>query len=163
MPSIIKRGNTYKIMVSLGYGLDGRQIRKTTTFKPPENVTEGKGHKLAEAFAHDFEKQCAGITNLHENMRFVELSDWYFTQIAPNKLKETTLYSTKKLIDLYIMPHIGHLKLKDINTARLDELFNELNKNGAYRKTYSLADVNSIPSGTCKSMARLAGLNPATV
>lgn len=35
MPSISKRGDTYRIMVSLGYGLNGKQIRKTTTFTLP--------------------------------------------------------------------------------------------------------------------------------
>ena len=34
MPSITKRGNNYRIMVSLGYDLSGKQIRKTTTFTP---------------------------------------------------------------------------------------------------------------------------------
>lgn len=42
MPSIIKQGSSYKIMVSLGYGLNGWQIRKTTTFNPPESVIKGK-------------------------------------------------------------------------------------------------------------------------
>jgi hypothetical protein len=35
MPSIEKQGNTYRIMVSLGYNMEGKQIRKTTTFKTP--------------------------------------------------------------------------------------------------------------------------------
>ena len=42
MATITKRGSSFKITVSLGYGADGRQIRKTTTFKPPQNVTERK-------------------------------------------------------------------------------------------------------------------------
>lgn len=37
MPSIKKRGDTYRIMVSLGYGMDGKQIRKTTTYRPQGN------------------------------------------------------------------------------------------------------------------------------
>ena len=41
MPSVKKRGDTFRIMVSLGYDMKGRQIRKTTTFKAPENVTPG--------------------------------------------------------------------------------------------------------------------------
>lgn len=60
MPSIKKRGDTYRIMVSLGYGMDGKQIRKTTTYRPPADVTEGKAEKLATAFAYEFEKHCQG-------------------------------------------------------------------------------------------------------
>jgi integrase len=150
-------------MVSLGYGLDGKQIRKTTTFTPPEGVTPGKAEKLARAFAYEYEKKCQGVLNLNENMRFSELSDWYFDQIAPNKLKEATQYSTKKLIDLYVMPTIGHLKLKEISTARLDMMFNQLKDDGGLHKNYSLIKTDSIPQGTCKPTARLAKVSDATV
>lgn len=163
MASIIKRGNSFKIMVSLGYGLDGRQIRKTTTYTPPEEVTDGKAEKLAKAFAHEFEKKCQGATNLNENIRFAELVEWYFTQIAPNMLKEATLYSTKKMIDLYVMPTLGHLKLKDISTSRLDMMFNQLRESGGMHKNYALIDRSSIPNGTCKPTARLAEVSDATV
>lgn len=163
MASIIKRGNSFKIMVSCGYGLDGRQIRKTTTYKPPKGVTPGKAEKLAEAFAHEFEKKCQGATNLNENMRFAELAEWYFEQIAPNKLKEASLYSTKKLVDLYILPAIGHLKLKDISAARLDEIFNKLKESGSIRKNYVLIDASIFPRGTQKPTARKAGLHYSTL
>ena len=56
MPSVKRRGDTFRIMVSLGYGMDGKQIRKTTTYTPPEGVTPGKAEKLATAFAYEFEK-----------------------------------------------------------------------------------------------------------
>lgn len=42
MPSVNKRGDTYRIMVSQGYDIYGKQIRKTTSYTPPEGVTEGK-------------------------------------------------------------------------------------------------------------------------
>ena len=50
MPSISKRGNAFRIMVSLGYGMDGRQIRKTPTYMTPEGVKQGKAEKLVTAF-----------------------------------------------------------------------------------------------------------------
>ncbi len=50
MPSVKRRGDTFRIMVSLGYGMDGKQIRKTTTYTPPEGVTPGKAEKLATAY-----------------------------------------------------------------------------------------------------------------
>ena len=51
MPSVKKRGDTYRIMVSQGYDIYGKQIRKTTSYTPPEGVTEGKAEKLAMAYA----------------------------------------------------------------------------------------------------------------
>ncbi|MCL2212392.1 MAG: site-specific integrase [Oscillospiraceae bacterium] len=163
MPSVSKRGDTFRIMVSLGYGVDGRQIRKTTTFTPPSDVTSGKAEKLAIAFAHEYEKHCQGITNLHENMRLIQLVDWYFEEIAPHKLKESTLYGKRNLINAYIIPHIGHMKLKDINTARLDRLWNTLHKSGRMLKSYHLIDKSAIPMGSCKPTADKAGVSDETV
>ena len=36
---IIQRGETYRFTVYLGYDVTGKQIRKTTTFVPPEGLT----------------------------------------------------------------------------------------------------------------------------
>ena len=163
MPSVNKRGDTFRIMVSLGYNLKGRQIRKTTTFKPPEGVTPGKAEKLAMAFAHEFEKKCQGMANMNENIRFVELVDWYYKQIAPHKLKEATMYGNRKLIDLYVLPYIGHLKLKDVTTARIDELFNLLLKNGRTTETYRLKDSAYLPKGSWRPTSRKAGVTMPTL
>jgi len=163
MPSISKRGDTYRIMVSLGYGLDGKQIRKTTTFTPPEGVTEGKGEKLAKAYAYEFEKHCQGMTNLNENLRFSELQKWYYEEIAIHKLKPTTYAANRYLMDLYVMPHIGHLKIKDINTARIDRLFNEFHKNGRLLELYRLKDVATLGWGVRRPLSRRTGICMCTL
>ncbi|MDR1703525.1 MAG: tyrosine-type recombinase/integrase, partial [Clostridiales bacterium] len=158
MPSVTKRGDTYRIMVSLGYGMDGRQIRKTTTFTPPEGVTEGKARKLAEAYAHDYEKRCRGVTNLGENMKFHELAEWYYREIAPKVLKPRTIYHQGNLLDTHIMKTFGHLKLKDITTARIDEHLSYLSREGGVLKYYALIDKDLIPLGQRGPFARRAGI-----
>ena len=163
MPSVKRRGDTFRIMVSLGYGMDGRQIRKTTTYTPPEGVTPGKAEKLATAFAYEFEKQCRGMVNFNENIRFSELADWYYDQIAVHKLKPMTLYCNRKIIDTYVLPYIGNMKLKDINTARIDKLFNELYRDGRKRETYRLRSPELIPEGTRRPVSRKSGVNLNTV
>lgn len=163
MPSIKKRGDTYRIMVSLGYDMEGRQIRKTTTFTPPENVTPGKAEKLAVSYAHEFEKRCQGMVNMNENIRFSELCEWYYEQIAVHKLKPTTYYNNKKMMDLYVLPYLGNMKLKDINTARIDALFNELFRHGRKREMYQLRDPNLIPEGTRRPVSRSSKVNLNTV
>lgn len=163
MPSIKKRGDTYRIMVSLGYDMDGHQIRKTTTFTPPENVTPGKAEKLAVSYAHEFEKRCHGMVNMNENIRFSELCEWYYEQIAVHKLKPTTYYNNSKMMDLYVLPYIGNMKLKDINTARIDALLNELFHHGRKREMYQLRDPNLIPEGTRRPVSRSSKVNLNTV
>lgn len=39
MATIKKRGDTYKITVSCGYDLEGKQIRRHTTWKPEPDMT----------------------------------------------------------------------------------------------------------------------------
>jgi len=163
MPSIKKRGDTYRIMVSLGYGMDGKQIRKTTTYRPPADVTEGKAEKLATAFAYEFEKHCQGMTSLDENIRFKDLYDWYYEQIAPHKLKENTIYNNRRILELYVLPYIGHLKLKDINTARIDALFNKLHQCGATTERYILIDADILANGTRRPIFRKSGVTMETM
>ena len=163
MPSIQKRGDTYRIMVSLGYDMDGKQIRKTTTFTPPPDVTPGKGEKLAKAYAYDFEKHCQGMTNMNENLRFSELCDWYFNEIAVHKLKQSTYENNLLMINLYVLPYLGHLKLKDINTARIDALFNQLHRDGRTTETYKLKDTNTLGYGVRRPLSRKSGVNMNTL
>lgn len=163
MPSLTKRGNSYKIMVSLGYDASGKQVRKTTTFVPPPEVTEGKGRKLAETYAHEFERHCRGMTNLGENMKFHELATWYYEEIAPNVLKDITIYSQTQLLKAYILPEIGHLKLRDIGTGRLDEFVNKLRKSGGKLSGYALINTDVIPLGQRAPIARKAGISAGLV
>lgn len=163
MPSISRRGDTFRIMVSLGYGMDGRQIRKTTTFKAPPNVTPGKAEKLATAYAYEFEKRCQGMVNMNENIRFSELCDWYFDQIAVHKLKPMTFANNRLMIELYVLPYLGNIKLKDINTARIDALFNELFRHGRKREMFKLRDPDFIPEGTRRPVSRKSKVNLNTV
>jgi integrase len=143
--------------------MQGKQVRKTTTYTPPPDVTPGKAEKLAKAFAHDFEKRCQGITSLNENMRLSQLVEWYFSTIAPSVLKESTQYNKHQLLRLYVLPSVGNLKIKDITTARLDELWQSLTVSGRKQSSCVLKDKDAIPYGSCKPLARKCGLNPATV
>jgi len=163
LPSISKRGNSYRIAVSMGYGADGRQIRKTTTFTPPEGVTPGKAEKLALAYAYQYEQRCRGMTSMQENIRFSELLDWYNQQVAPNRLKENTQNENKKLLETYVLPCIGGMKLKDISTSTIDSLFAQLMKGGRKTELCRLRDPALIPPGSGEATARRAGLSPYTV
>ena len=65
MAQVIKQDNSrFRIVVSMGYTADGRQIRKTTTFKAPEGTTPKKAEKLALEFSVDFERKFVEMLNL---------------------------------------------------------------------------------------------------
>lgn len=130
---IIQRGRSYTFTVALGMDVNGKQIRKTTTFTPPEGISEKKADKLAKEEYLNFKNRCKGMANFNENMRFRELTEEYFKIYAPNNLKPITIYNYEKMVNYRFMGYFGNKKLKDINTAMLTDFFNnqtETDKNG---------------------------------
>ena len=120
MATITKRGDAFRIKVSLGYDENKKQIVKSTTFAPPKGTTPKKAQKLAEEYAFEFERHCKGYTQLNENMRFSELADWYFENYAPVELKEGTVYNYKSAYNNHIKPVLGNVRVKDIKmTAQI--------------------------------------------
>ncbi len=120
---IIQRGNTYRFTVYMGYDVNGKQIRKTTTFVPPTGLTQKKADKLAkEEYVH-FSNRCKGLYNLKENMRFSELVEEYFRLYAPHNLKPVTEYNYRQHIQYHFMDYFGNKKLKDITTASISHFF----------------------------------------
>ena len=63
MATITKRGNNFRIKVSLGYDMNRKQIIKSTTFTAPDGVTPKKAEKLAQQYAFEFEQHCKGFGN----------------------------------------------------------------------------------------------------
>ena len=73
MASIRKRGDTYTITAYMGYDEQGRQRKKTTTYRPPDGVTPGKAEKLAKQYAAVWEEKIQGYVALDENRTLSEL------------------------------------------------------------------------------------------
>ena len=137
MANITKRRNTFRIRVFVGYDMNGKQLVKSTTYTPPDGVTPKKAEKLAQEYAFEFERHCKGYSQLNENMRFSELADWYFTNYAPQELKESTIYTYKGQYKKHIAPVLGNMKLKDITTPKLMQIVQSYKLNPAtVRKIY---------------------------
>ena len=131
MANITKRGNTFRIRVFVGCDMNGKQLVKSTTYTPPDGVTPKKAEKLAQEYAFEFERHCKGYSQLNENMRFSELADWYFTNYAPQELKESTIYTYKGQYKNHIEPVLGNIKVKDINAPRLTQIMQSYDLNPA--------------------------------
>jgi integrase len=136
MASIRKRGDTYHITVSLGVDKNYKQVRKFTTFTPPHGLTEKQGKKAAQEYARTFELNCKGLTAYDENMTLVELCNWYFTNIAPNRTRERTIEGNQFRLNSYVLPKLGQKKLKELKPAMLAAHFTEIQKSGGYGVKY---------------------------
>lgn len=123
---IVQRGKNYTFTVALGRDVNGKQIRKTTTFTPPEGLTERKADKLAKEEYLIFKNRCKGLASFNENMRFSDLCEEYFRVYAPNRLKPVTAYNYKQAVAFHFEAYFGNKKLKDITPGMLTDFFCKL-------------------------------------
>jgi integrase len=143
-------------MVSMGYADDGRQIRKTTTYKPPKGTSPGKAAKHAGAAAHEFEARVKGLPTIDENQTLSSLCDWFFAVIAPNKIRERTIVNYKSVLNLHVLPTLGNIKLKDLTAARFDTLFAGLSKGGSAKESVKLREASPLPEWVKNKLVKTA-------
>lgn len=127
-PGIRRRGDTFTFTVSLGFDGNGKHIRKYRTYQPPKGLTEKQLKKAVEDAYDDFCDLVGNNLDFKENMYFSDLGELYFSQYAPNCLKEVTAYTYEGSYRKNIKPVFGNSRLKEITTARITEFLLELGK-----------------------------------
>lgn len=139
MASIRKRNNTYQITVSCGYDSLGRKITETTTFTPDLTKTEKQNQKALEKFIIEFEDKVKSGKYLDgEKLTFKDFTEIWFEDYANTHLEKATLLLYHHLLNVHIIPEIGHIKLSKVLPAHLNKLYNTLarerkdNKSGGY-------------------------------
>lgn len=163
MASIRKRGETYTITAYMGYDKAGKQIKKTTTYRPPEGVTAGKAEKLAKQYAATWEDKIRGYVSLDENRTFSELADWYYNTVAPSVLKPNILIAYRADINKHIIPQLGREKLKNITPAMLDSIFAEMLKSGNSERHFRLKDNSLFSKCTRKELSEKSGVSRSII
>jgi len=108
MASIRKRGNSYLLVVSMGYDLDGRRRKpQQKTVKPPEDLTPKAREKWLEEEAALFERQCKNTPlEVNRSITLAEYVEMWLREIAPDKLAKSTLVRDKQDIDRFL-PFLG--------------------------------------------------------
>ena len=133
MATIEKRGNSYRIVVSCGFDVNGKRIKRTMTWKPDRNYTEKQLQKALNKAAVEFEEKVInGETAVSGKLRLVDFIPQYFDNVK-NTLTETTFATYKRIISNFIIPSLGHLKLKDIKPLHIQKFVNTLST-GNYRQ-----------------------------
>lgn len=131
MPSITKNKNkngeviSYTIRVYRGRDRSGKHIPPyTTLWKPDKGMTERQIQKELQRQTVEFEKQC-------ENGGFnssIKLCDFcaQYLEITKNTLSPATYEFYERNINDCIIPALGHLKLKDIKPAHIQQYITQL-------------------------------------
>lgn len=127
MASITKRNNSYRVSVSNGRDASGKQIIETATFTPDPSKTEKQNQKALEKFAIEFEDKVKSGKYLDgEKLTFQEFTDIWFNDYANTHLEKATLQLYRHLLNVHIIPEIGHLKLSKVLPAHLNKLYKTL-------------------------------------
>lgn len=126
---VVQRGvYTYRFTVSVGFDGNGKNIRKTMTYKVPEGTAPTKAEKMVMAAYTDFARKCKDSRELDENMRFKELVEIYLREYAANELKPVTRDNYKSDLEVHMLPVFGNKKISEITTQSLTRYFTGLNK-----------------------------------
>lgn len=131
MANVEKRGNSYRITVSNGYDIKGKQIREKITFTPDSEMTEKQQKKALERFIFNFEEKVKNGKYLSgEKLTFKEFYDYWAKEYADKHLEKTTLQAYNAELNQKIIPAIGHLKIAKIKPTHLQSFYNNLLEDG---------------------------------
>ena len=167
MPTIEQRGDTYRITVSAGYDLQGKQIRKKMTWKPAPGMTKKQIEKELNRQAVMFEERAKRGLVLDGSIRFADFAEKWFKEYAEQQLKPQTLAHYRALIPR-INQSIGHIQLDKLQPLHLRAFYNELEKEGIRndKRCKSRVDLKAIrktkPIKKVK-LAEVTGLGTSTL
>lgn len=149
MASIKKKDNgSYLITVSLGRDSSDKQIFRRTTFYP-ESKSEKKITKEVEDFARDFERRVKnGEYFSGEKMSFREFAQRWDEEWAsnPENLTPSIREGYIEILEKRAYPHIGFMKISDIRPLHINEIYEEMKKEGKASGTIKRAHcvINSV-------------------
>lgn len=167
MASIIKRNNSYMFMVSCGYDIHGKQLRRTMTYTPEEGMTKKQIEKEVQRQAFLFEEKCRNGLASSGSMKLSDFIEMYFSAYAALNLKKKTIVGYRALVPV-IKESLGHLKIDKINPQQLNAFYLKQYQKGSrrdvkYRCKIDLKAVAKAQHLNAEKLAKMCGLGATTV
>lgn len=133
MATVQRRGDTYRITASAGYDTEGRQIRKSMTWRPAPGMTERQIAKELERQKVLFDEQVKG-GYYSGNIKFQDFTEQWFRDYAKDNLRTRTITEYRKLTKrLYTA--LGHIRLDKLKPRHLVEFYRQLAEPGQNKRT----------------------------
>lgn len=124
-----KNGIRFKIIAYDGYIIDKngkyKQKRIFKSYNPPKDMPIRQARRIAKQMDLDFNEQYSKNQVNGINMKLADLWHWYVQYYAPNYIRESTLRITSLIMNKYILPELGHIKLGNFTTNRITMFLNE--------------------------------------
>lgn len=128
MANVTKRGNSYRIRVSCGYDVNGKQVFQARSWRPPENMTDRQIKKELERQIVLFEEECK-TGRVTAAIKFQNFAEQWFDEYAVLNLRKTSLNRQRQLTKR-VYAALGHLRLDKITSRDIQKFVNDLAVNG---------------------------------
>lgn len=127
MAYIRKRGNSYLLVVSMGYDYRGNRIRPVQkTVHPPEGLTLKQAEKCLDEQAALFEMEVKHERQpIDRNITLARYIEIWLRDIGPKKLALATFTREKQDIES-ILPALGHFKLIELKAEILRDFYDRM-------------------------------------
>lgn len=127
MANVTKRGNTYRIRVSNGEDLNGKQIVESATFRPDPDKTDKQNQKALEQFIVDFERRVKSGKFLDgEKITLQDFWIRWYQEYAMIQLQPTTCEEYSFLYQVHIAPVLGNMRLATIQPVAINRLYTSM-------------------------------------
>lgn len=167
MATITKRGETYRIRAYCGYDARGKQVCRSTTWKPAPGMTPKQIEKELQRQAVLFEERCAG-QSVGGSVKFETFGKQWFEEYANPTLRPRTLDRLHQL-EGRTYAALGHIRLDKLTPRQIQTFINDLGKPGvSQRESHSRSKVDLSAllrerDMTQKQLAERAGVGRSTV
>jgi integrase len=125
MATITQRGDAYHIMVSCGYDVKNRQIRRCMNWRPEPGMTQKQIEKAVNEAAVLFENKVRQGQVLDGSITFAEFIDRWMTEYAEKQLAPKTYHRYVSFMQR-IIPALGHIRMDKLQPIHLIEFYNQL-------------------------------------
>ena len=164
-----KNGLSFKITVTQGRDLNGKQIRHYKTWTPTPGMTERQMQKAVQKAAMEFEQSIELGYQADNRQTFAEYAAYVLDlKLRTGKLKIRTYDRYQGLMER-INQGIGHMKLLDIRPQHLNRFYENLAEQGVRKGTgratakVDLVQILNDQKRSRQAVADLSGLSASTV
>lgn len=168
MASIIKRNGSYMFMVSCGYDVHGKQVRRTMTYTPEPGMTAKQIEKEVQRQAILFEEKCkTGQAAESGCMKLSEFIEMYFDSHAELNLKKKTIEGYRRMAAV-VDKGLGHIRIDRITPQQITLFYRKqlqkgMRRNVTYRCTIDLKQLVRERGYATETLAHHAGMAPSTL
>ena len=113
--SITQRGDKYRVCFDYGIDREGRRVRKYRTFDTKRDATR--------AFNEHKVKMDKGTQVLPSEYTFAQWLDYWYKDIILPQIEETTAYGYRGMIENYLKPQLGEIRLQKLTARDIQQYY----------------------------------------